>query len=126
MSRMGENMDEISLTGMEFFGVHGCLPAEREFSQPFVVDVSLKLPLEIAGKNDDMNDTVDYANVADIVSKIIEGEPKNLIEALANEIADNILSEFEKVREVSVCVHKPRAPIGKVVRDVSVKMVRKR
>ena len=119
-------MDEISLVGLEFFGFHGCLPYEKKIKQPFVVDIVLKLSLENAGKSDDLSDTVNYADVVDIAAKIIEGEPKNLIESLALEIANKILSEFDKIAEVSVCVHKPHAPVGRTVRDVSVKMVRKR
>lgn len=98
-------------------------PEERREGQPFVVDVVLELPLETS--SDDLADTVSYAEIADEVEAIITGEPRNLIETVAGEIADRCLSHG-KVGRVTVTVHKPRAPLSQSFTDVAVTISRSR
>lgn len=119
-------MDEITLSGLEFFGFHGCFPAEKKHGQLFIVDIAMKISLIEAGKSDDLKDTIDYTKVVALARRIVEGESKNLIESLSESIAKEILKEFEKVEQVTVTVHKPHVPLGSVIRDVAVKVVRKR
>lgn len=121
-----KNLDEIALTGLEFFGFHGCFPEEKKQGQLFVVDVNIKLSLAEAGKSDNLNDTVDYAKVTEIVKNKIEGEPKNLIESVAETIANEILKKFDKAEEVAVTLHKPHVSLRCVIKDVAVKVVRKK
>lgn len=116
-------MDKIILTGVRGFGRHGLLPDERVRGQEFVVDVELSLPLKKAGKSDDLKHSIDYAQVAQTVLAQIEGEPVDLIETLAERIANALL--VKPVREVSVTVHKPSAPIPVEFADVAVKITRK-
>lgn len=117
-------MDEITLCGLEFFGFHGCFPSEKTHGQLFIIDVKMKISLTEAGKSDDLNDTIDYTKVVELVKDIVEGKSKNLIESLAESIAKKILQKFEKVKEVAVTVHKPHVPLGSVIRDVAVKIER--
>lgn len=119
-------MDEITLNGLEFFGFHGCLSSEKKHGQLFIVDVNMKICLLNAGKSDDLKDTIDYTKVVELVKNIVEGESKNLIESLAETIAREILNKFAKVERVTVCVHKPHVPLGSVIRDVAVKIMRER
>ena len=119
-------MDKIELFGMEFYGYHGCLSEEREKGQPFLVDTLLFLDLSKAGKTDSVGDTADYSRVFGTVRKIVEGEPKNLIEAVAEEIAASVLKEYSSVVRISVTVHKPYAPIPGKFKDVSVTIERER
>ncbi|MCR5403911.1 MAG: dihydroneopterin aldolase, partial [Butyrivibrio sp.] len=76
-------MDRINLTGMEFYGYHGCLPEEREKGQRFYVDVEMFMDLSPAGKSDDLNDTVNYAEVFEYIRQVVEGPSKQLIESVA-------------------------------------------
>ena len=76
-------MDKIFLCGMTFAAAHGVLPHEKEMRQRFVVDAELLLDLHAAGLHDDVAETVNYAEVYEIVRRTIEGAPKNLIESLA-------------------------------------------
>jgi dihydroneopterin aldolase len=117
--------DVISLTGIRARGFHGVLDFEREQGQEFVVDVALSIDLSRAGRKDDLAATVNYAEVAELVVKEIQGSPLNLIEALAERIARQCLN-FSKVTQVSVTVHKPQAPIAVPFEDVAVTVVRKR
>lgn len=119
-------MDRIFLRGMRFMACHGVLPHEREIPQPFEVDVELGLSLRAAGESDNLDDTVNYAKVYHTVSSVMDGVPKQLIEALAEEIADDLLRDFVSLRWVRVTVHKPAAPIDGMFSDVGVTILRRR
>lgn len=119
-------MDKIFLRGMTFAAAHGVLPHEKEMRQRFVVDAELLLDLHAAGLHDDLAETVNYAEVYEIVRRTIEGAPKNLIEALAEEIADRVLAAFAMMRSVRITVHKPSAPIHGIFSDVGVCITRER
>lgn len=119
-------MDRIFLRGMRFMACHGVLPHEREVPQPFEVDVEMGLDLRAAGESDDLDDTVNYAEVYDVVSTALTVTRKYLIEALAEEIADDLLRDFDALRWVRVTVHKPAAPIDGIFSDVGVTILRRR
>lgn len=125
-----EGFDRISLTGVEAIGYHGVLESERKLGQPFIVDAVLHAEIREAGRTDELTSTIDYADVAHAIVDSITGEPLNLIEALAQRIADAIF-ELESVKNthvslVEVTVHKPRAPIDATFSDVSVSIMRVR
>jgi len=119
-------MDRIFLRGMRFMACHGVLPHEREVPQPFEVDVEMGLDLRAAGESDDLGDTVNYAKVYDVVSTVLTVTRKYLIEAIAEEIADDLLRDFDSLRWVRVTVHKPAAPIDGIFSDVGVTILRRR
>mgnify|MGYP000854182647 FL=1 len=119
-------MDRIFLRGMRFMACHGVLPHEREVPQPFEVDVEMGLDMRAAGESDDLDDTVNYAKVYDVVSTVLTVARKYLIEALAEEIADDLLRDFDSLRWVRVTVHKPSAPIDGIFSDVGVTILRHR
>ena len=117
--------DKISLTGISGFGYHGVLESERKSGQEFLVDVVLYRDLSEAGKSDDLSKTINYADVAALIHKRIIDEPVNLLERLAQLIAEDIINNFD-INEVEVTVHKPQAPIPIPFTDVSVSIKRKR
>lgn len=119
-------MDRISLTGMEFYGYHGCLPAERKKGQFFFIDAELFLDIKPAGMSDELEDTVNYAEVFEEIRKVVEGAPKQLIEAVAEDAAERILASFQMIDHIVLTVHKPDAPISGKFRDVSVTIERTR
>ena len=119
------NDDFITLRGVEAFGYHGVLPEERRLGQPFITDVELHLDVAEAAGSDDLRATVDYSSVAADVVAIVQGEPCQLIETVAERIAQQLLHR-EPVTWVRVTVHKPQAPVGVVFDDVSVTVVRGR
>ncbi|WP_164234274.1 dihydroneopterin aldolase [Microbacterium hydrocarbonoxydans] len=118
-------MDQIALTGLTVFGRHGVFDHERENGQEFTIDLRLGLPLREAAASDDVADTVHYGELAERVAAVVAGEPVNLIETLAERIADVVL-EDERVLHVSVTVHKPHAPIPLTFADVAVTVNRGR
>jgi dihydroneopterin aldolase len=117
--------DRIELVGIRAFGHHGVLDREREDGQTFQVDVSLITDTTSAARSDDLADTVDYSSVAGSIAQIIEGEPVNLIETLAERIAAICLADT-RVHRVRVSVHKPSAPIDVPFDDVVVTIERGR
>lgn len=119
-------MGTISLTGLRVFGHHGVLEHERTVGQTFVVDLSLEADLGAAAATDDVDDTVNYAAVAEVVETIVAGSPVNLLETLAVAIADTLLTEFPKVASTEVTVNKPRAPIPVDFANVAVTVQRAR
>ncbi|MFD5213659.1 dihydroneopterin aldolase [Microbacterium sp. NPDC058345] len=120
-----DHLDEITLTGLTVFGYHGVFDHERRDGQEFTIDLTLNLSLKDAAASDDVADTVHYGELADRVAAIIAGEPVNLIESLAERIAGAVLDD-ERVRMVTVTVHKPHAPIEQSFDDVSVTIRRSR
>lgn len=121
----GPELDRIALTGIECIGYHGVLPAEREAGQRFVVDVVLRTDTRLAAVADDLDLTIDYSRVALMVADRVSGQPFQLVEALAEAIADDLLA-LPGVRSVDVVVHKPEAPMPVGFSDVSVAIRRSR
>lgn len=118
-------IDEITLTGLRVFGHHGVYDHERRDGQHFLVDTTLYVSTASAAASDDVTDTVHYGEVAQRIAAIVGGEPVNLLETLAERIADALLGEYG-VRMVAVTVHKPGAPIDLEFSDVSVTIRRAR
>jgi dihydroneopterin aldolase len=119
--------DRILLQGMVFFGRHGTIAAERELGQQFVVDVELGLDLRAAGTSDDLTRTVDYSEVYRQARAIVEGEPKQLTEAVAEAIATAVLERHPRIEVVRVRVTKPHVRLdGGVLAGSAVEVLRRR
>ena len=111
--------DRIALTGLRVRGFHGVFPEERRDGQDFVVDATLHLDLRPAAATDDLTLTVHYGELAEQLARVVEGEPVDLIETLAERLAQVCLAQTG-VTAVEVTVHKPSAPIARAFADVSV------
>ena len=118
-------MDRVALRGLKARGYHGVFPEERAQGQIFVVDLVLGLDTRPAAADDDLAKTVHYGIVAEEVVAVVEGDPVNLIETLAERIAQACL-KHEQVQEAEVTVHKPDAPITVPFDDVTVTITRSR
>ncbi|MCQ9676502.1 dihydroneopterin aldolase [Corynebacterium sp. BF-R-2] len=110
--------DRIELTGLECFGYHGVFEEEKKTGQPFIVDVTCWL--DTAGIEDDLNRTVNYAELADVTARIVEGPSRDLIETVAAEVAETAMQRFEILHAIEVTIHKPKAPIPRTFADVAV------
>lgn len=116
--------DTIRLTGLRLSGRHGVFGFEKEEAQPFVVDLCLELDLSSAGRTDSLTETVSYAELADIAERIITGPSRDLIEALAEDVAGAVLLHDPRIAAVEVTVHKPQAPLTQTFDDVAVTLRR--
>ena len=120
-----DTTDRITLTGVRAFGYHGVYPDEKREGQEFVVDAALSLSLRRAAETDDVVDTVHYGELAERLVAVVEGEPVDLIETLAQRLADAALDDA-RVDAVTITVHKPQAPITVPFGDVAVTITRGR
>lgn len=117
-------LDRIVLHGLRGRGLHGVYPRERAEGQTFIVDAALSVDTRAAAAGDDLSATADYGTIAEKIVALIEGEPVNLIETLAERIASACLAD-PAVREVEITVHKPDAPISVPFDDVTVTIRRR-
>jgi dihydroneopterin aldolase len=111
--------DEVFLEGVQFYGYHGVNPEERTLGQRFVVDVHLTTDLRKAGQSDDLIDTINYSAVAKRVRAIVEGPPRELIEAVAEEIATALLADHPQAMSVTVSLRKPGAALKGIMMDAA-------
>ena len=119
-------MDKIILSNLGFYGYHGVLDAEKIIGQKFFIDAELYLDTKEAGINDDLNKSVSYAEVYEIIKNITENKRFDLIEALAENIAYEVLDKFNMVQSIMVRVKKPEAPVSGIYDYFAVEIRRDR
>ncbi|WP_047986238.1 dihydroneopterin aldolase [Ornithinibacillus californiensis] len=119
-------MDKIILTNLQFYGFHGLLPEEKKLGQRFQVDLELYLNTAKAGKSDHMHDSIDYSQAYNHVKKIVEGKSLNLIEAVAETVATDLLSSFSLLEACKVKIIKPDPPIPGHYQSVAVVIYREK
>jgi dihydroneopterin aldolase len=117
--------DRLSLRGLRAHAFHGVLEPERRDGQEFVVDVELGLDTRPAAERDDLSATVHYGELAERLHAALVGDPVDLIETLAQRLADVCLAE-RPISWVEVTVHKPAAPIHVAFDDVTLTIHRSR
>jgi len=117
--------DELAILGVECFAHHGVFDFERREGQTFVIDLALGVDTRGAAASDDLRDTVDYGSLVGSVKAAVEKDPVDLIETLAQRIADVCLLDG-RVEWARVTVHKPDAPIDATFADVVLTITRKR
>ena len=121
----GQPQDQLSITGIECYGYHGVFEHERREGQVFVVDLTLGLDTAPAAASDDLRDTVDYGSLVAAVKLAVEADPVDLIETLAQRLADVCLRDG-RVEWARITVHKPNAPIEAKFADVTLTITRSR
>jgi 7,8-dihydroneopterin aldolase/epimerase/oxygenase len=121
----GEGADRLAVHGIEAVGHHGVFDFERREGQTFKVDLVLGVDTRPAARSDDLQDTVDYGTLVAAVKKAVETDPVDLIETLAQRIADVCLTD-QRVHWAEVTVHKPDAPIEATFTDVALTIFRSR
>ena len=117
--------DRIELRGLTVRGHHGVFDHERVNGQDFVIDITVWLDVTDAADSDDLANTYNYGELAQLAADVVAGPPRNLIETVGAEIADGVMRE-ERVHAVEVTVHKPKAPIPLQFSDVAVVVRRSR
>lgn len=118
-------MDKIFINDLEFIGYHGVFDEEKKLGQKFIICIELSVNLREAAKKDDLSKTVHYGLVAKTVEKIFFSKKYDLIETLAEEIAEKILLEYKLVEKIKVKIKKPWAPVGLILKDISIEIERK-
>ena len=117
--------DRLAVRGLAIHGHHGVFEHERRDGQEFVIDLVLGVDTRVAARSDDLQDTVDYGTLVDEVRTAVADDPVDLIETLAQRIADVCLRNA-LIDTVEVTVHKPHAPIQATFEDVALTINRSR
>ena len=111
---------------MQFYGFHGANAEEKALGQTYVVNLAVEVDLAIPGQTDQLDDTVSYTHLYRAVKAVVEGESQNLLEGIAQSIAERILDDYS-VASVQLTVKKPHPPIkGSSVNYAAVEIYRTR
>jgi len=108
---------KVRIDGLKVFAYHGVMQHEKDYGQDFYIDCHLDVE---AGLKDQIESTVSYALVADEVVRVATEGKFELIESLANAIKSAVINLDPRILRVTITVHKPDAPVGHQVRDISV------
>ncbi len=111
----------VSLRGLRFHALHGVAAQERVVGNDYVVDLRLRVDVSAAMQTDDVADTVNYAEVYQVVGRVM-AEPRNLLECVAGRMAEAILAEWPQVSEVTVSLTKRNPPMGAACDGASVEV----
>lgn len=118
---------KIRINGLRVYGYHGVLEHERQEGQYFIVDATIKVDADRASATDDISNTVSYAELAHLISENVRNNPVNLLETLAQRLADEVLFAASPwASKVKITVSKPDAPIDLYFETVSVSAKAKR
>jgi 7,8-dihydroneopterin aldolase/epimerase/oxygenase len=113
----------IEISGLSLYTHHGVSEAEREIGQRLLLDLRLDVGETDATVTDRVEDTVDYAEVCQLVALVAQQRSYRTLERLCSAIADRLLADFE-LEGVWVKASKPEPPIPLPVEDVSVEVWR--
>ena len=102
---------EITLKDLRFYSFHGVLEEEKRIGNEFRVSLSVFIPVDKNISSDELDTTVSYASLFEIVKDEME-KPRNLLEKVAFEIAERIKKEFSRVEKGRVEIEKVRPPIS--------------
>ena len=119
-------MDQIKLKNMVFYGHTGCFEEEKKNGQKFVVTIEVFFDRITGCNTDKLEDTVNYAILCEKAKAIVESDTGNLIEHLAQQIADMVLYEAPEAASCAVTVGKPDAPVDAVFETMEVRIERTR
>lgn len=117
--------DRVEIRGLQLLAYCGVLPEEQARKQPFRLDLDLYADLSVAGRTDELEDTVDYGAVADRLVEQLSTERHRLVERLAQRVVD-LAFEHSAVGAVTVRVRKLRPPIAAAIGTTGVRIHRVR
>ena len=100
--------DRIELRGLECFGYHGVFEEEKRTGQTFLVDLICWLDCAEAARTDDLNLTINYADLAHMAHTIVSGPSCDLIETVAANIADSAMAEYPNSMPLKLPCINPR------------------
>lgn len=103
----------ISLKGLRMKGYHGVAPSERKIGNEFTLDISVEYPCEQAMAHDNLNGTINYADIADIVRREML-VPSDLLENVVWRIRESLLKAFPEIISGNIKLTKHLPPIPSI------------
>lgn len=120
------DMDKIIVKDLKLFCYHGVNPEEKLDGQNFIFDVEAGVDLSAPCESDNVDDTVSYAKIIKTVRRVAQSEKNDLLERVAQRVADALFEEFDKIQTVKILLKKPEAPIKADFSYVAVEIERSR
>lgn len=117
-------MDQICIKRLEVFAKHGVLPEENALGQKFLISVTMYCDTRKAGTSDAISDSVNYAEVSELLEHETQENVFHLLERLAWHLAKKILLTYPEVQKVDLEIEKPWAPVLLPLETVAVKISR--
>jgi dihydroneopterin aldolase len=111
----------IEITGLSVYTHHGVTEAEREVGQRLIFDVSFELDSCDATVTDELDDTVDYADVCQQIWLAAQERSYSTLERLCTAVADRLIEKYE-AGSVTVRAAKPEPPMELPVEEVAVEV----
>ena len=99
------------MENMRFFARHGVFEKERLVGSHFTVDLKIKINAEPAILSDDVSDTINYADVYDLIAKEMH-QPSRLLEHLAGRILKSLRNQYPDIQSMEIKVSKLNPPIN--------------
>lgn len=118
-------MDKIDIKGLKVFAYHGVLEEEKTIGQDFYIDACMYFDSIIAGKNDNVRSTINYAEVCTFIYNTVKKNRWNLIETVAENLAIVLMNRYSLINSIKITVNKPHAPIKKEFENISITIERK-
>lgn len=113
-------LDKIKIEDLEVFANHGVFPEERTLGQKFFVTVELYTDTRKAGRTDSLSCSIDYGEISRRVEEFVRTHTFQLLERVAEMLAEDLLLHVTGLREVGIEIKKPWAPVGLPLKTVSV------
>lgn len=121
-----ENCDRIKIENLEIFANHGVFPEENRLGQKFLVSLILYTNIRAAAKQDALELSINYGEVSHFVTKYMKEHTSKLLETVAENLARELLLNYELLCGVTLGIKKPWAPVGLPLETVSVEITRSR
>jgi dihydroneopterin aldolase len=100
-------MDAIVIEGLKVETVIGCFDWERQIIQPLMLDLTLRTSLEQASNSDELEHTLNYAEICEISAKVIQEAQPKLIEYAAKLVLNALFTTFPAIESIMITIRKP-------------------
>lgn len=118
-------MDKIILKNIEIFANHGVFSEEKSLGQKFILDLEISINLKEAGISGDLNKSINYGELCHKIEEVFKIKSYDLIETVAEKIAEYVLYSYEVAEAIKVTLKKPWAPIGRHLDYAAVEIERR-
>jgi dihydroneopterin aldolase/2-amino-4-hydroxy-6-hydroxymethyldihydropteridine diphosphokinase len=126
MSTPMQHSDKILIEGLKAWGRHGVLDFEKQYSQAFTVDIEIWADISKAYLSDNLEDTINYASIYDIIKSVIETQSFRLVERLAYVIVEKVFLHDLRIQRIKIRLIKNKAPLDGQVDDIGVEIEKSR
>lgn len=118
-------MGKIYVEGIKIYAYHGCFKEETVIGTNFLVNVELDVDLQKASESDNLNDTVNYQTVFQVIKQEME-IPSKLLEHVAGRCLSSLFNVFPTVENITIKIAKLNPPLGGHINSVAVKLTEHR